>query len=264
MKPSGYFEPSLRHQQTILYLPSTGTDGTGAGIGPAWMTPVNVTVSHPTPTASYIGQHRCTRFTSTAIGNLHLGVLFANADHCCMWRGDDVTESRGGFYFVTHFKVHALPGGSTDLRFFAGLSAQTGTGVATSDTIPNNTVGLWCDTTDAYSLNLVTKGTGAATKTNLTNATTLTAGTMYEFSMLANPTQSVIVTQLVDMDDDTDGPLGTILNSQNVSATMPVNTAMMAPQVGLSNGPTHILGGDTALDIMKIYALPNLKRHPYQ
>jgi len=258
MKPPGTHEPRLSHEQIMHYLPATGTDGTGSGVGPAWMAGTDAVVSHPAPSSGFITEFRCTRFTSPAAANKHLGVLFASSDHCCAYRGS--SNPRGGFYFRALFKVNAIP--NNDIRFFCGVSAQTGTGIAISNTVPANTVGLWCDDTDSAALSLVTvNGSSSATKTTLTNAETLTAGTLYEFIMICNPNQSVIVTQLNDFSDGTDGVLGTVLNSQNVSATMPSSTAMMAPQVGLGNA-ANATGGDCALDIMSIYLRPNLKLAP--
>lgn len=258
MKPAGTHEPRLSHEQVILYLPATGTDGTGAGIGPAWTAGAGATVSHPTPAAGFSTEFRCTRFTSPAAADKHLGVYFANADHCCAYRGNAL--SRGGFYFRALFKVNAIPNNS--IRFFCGLSAQVGTGLATSNTPPANSVGLWCDTTDSAVLKLMTcDNSGTSTKTTMTNPETLTAGRLYEFILICIPNQSVVVTQLNNYADSTDGAFGTVLNSQNVSLTMPSNTVMMAPQVGLGNA-ANAGGGDCSFDIMSIYLRPNLKLSP--
>lgn len=257
MKP-GPYEPRLSQEQPFWYLPGTGTDVAGRGFGPAWSTDAGATPSHPTPSSGFTTQFRRTRFTSTAVANIHLGIFFANADHVAFWRGN--ATSRGGFFFVARFMVNAIP--DTAIRFFAGLSAQTGTGLATSNTVPANSVGLWCDSTDAGSLKIVTcNNAGTATKNALTSAETLTAARLYEFSMICNPNQSEIVTQLVNLGDDSGGPIGTIISSQNVATTMPSTTVFMAPQVGLGNA-AHAAGGDTSLDIVSVYAIPNQRLHP--
>lgn len=258
MKPSGAYEPRLSHEQTILYLPSTGTDGTGAGVGPAWTAGTDSVVSHPSPAAGYDTEFRRTRFTSPASADKHLGIYFSNSDHCCAYRGS--ADSRGGFYFRALFRVNAIPNNA--IRFFCGLSARVGSGIATSNTVPANTVGLWCDDTDSAALSLVTVTSGgSATKSALTTPETLTAGRLYEFIMIANPNQSVVVTQLNNFEDSTGGAFGDVLNSQNVSVTMPANTAMMAPQIGLGNS-ANATGGDCSVDVYSVYLRPNLKLYP--
>lgn len=261
MKPTSSYEPRLSHSQPYLYLPSTGADGSGAGIGPGWTTGEGATVSHPTPASTdYTTEFRRTRFTSIAVANLHLGVYFPNADHKAFYRG--FNRSRGGFYFSARFKVNAIP--NTSIRFFAGMSAGN-TAIVTGGvaSVPNNTAGLWCDTGHAASLKLVTKdNAGAYTETALTNATTLTAGTLYEFIMICNPAQNPIVTQLVNYGlESGQGGMGTVLNSQNIQVTMPGNSVFMSPQVALGNA-ANAAGGDTSLDIVSIYAIPNQRLRP--
>jgi hypothetical protein len=259
MKPSGLYEPRLTHEQTILWLPSTGTDGSGAGIGPGWMVGTDAVVSHPTPVEAVTTKFRRARFTSPAISDKHLGILFANAGHKCCYRGS--TESKGGYYFRAVFMVNAIP--NTAIRFFCGLSEQVGTGLAVSDTVPANSTGLWCDDGDAGNLTVVQCDSGGtAEKTALTGTPrTLTAGTLYEWIMIQGPAQNPVVTQLNNLGDDAGGWVGTILNSQNVFARAPANAAMMAPQVGLGNA-ANAAGGDCSLDIISVYVRPNLKLRP--
>lgn len=249
MKHSGPFQPRLSHESPLLYLPSTGTDATGRGLGAAWTRDGGSgTVSHPALGNTFVTEMPRTRITSTAASNNELGVR--NVMAAC-WRGN--AASRGGFYFSARFLVQAVP--ATSVRFFAGLTAGTGAGVCVSDTVPNNSVGLWCDSGDASSLSIVTKGTGSATKTALTTPETLTVGRLYEFVMICNPNQSVLVTNLINFGTDA------LLTTQNVSATMPTSTVFMAPQVGLSNA-ANAAGGDTALDIISVYARPNHRLVP--
>jgi len=249
MKPSG-FEPTLKDEQPMLWLPSSGTDIIGSGIGPEWTRDsLSGTVSHPALTAGFTTQFRRTRITSTAVSNNELGIRQPNV---CAWRGN--TGVRGGFYFEAKFMVNAMV--DTDIRLFVGLSAQTGTGVCISNTVPDNTVGLWCDDTDAANLTIVTKGTGGlSTKTPLASAHTLTAGILYRFRMICNPNQASIVTQLENHG------AGTVIGTQNVTATMPTNTVFMAPHVGFSNA-TNAVGGDCSFDVVSAYLRPNLRLVP--
>ena len=248
MKPSIY-EPMLMHEQPMLYLPQGGTDVIGCGIGPEWTRSGAGVVSHPTPTAGFTTQFRRTRITSAASIDNELGVHQPNV---CAWRGN--ATSRGGFFFKARFLVNAIP--NTAVRLFAGLSAQTATGVCISNTVPANTVGLWCDAGDSGSLSVVTCNNAAsATKNALAAAHTITAGVLYEFLMICNPSQSIIVTQLNNVGT------GAVIASQNVAATMPDNATFMAPQVGLSNA-ANAAGGDTVFDVYAIYLRPNLRLTP--
>lgn len=248
MKHSGPYQPRLVHEQPILYLPSTGADVAGRGLGPDWAMAAGATVTHVTPSAGFTTQFRRTRFTSVAVTvDQELGVHLPNAADASIWRGN--ATNRGGFYFSTRFMVNAIP--DTDVRFFAGLSNQT-TAVCVSNTVAGHAVGLWCDDTDATDLKLVTRDGTTTTKTDLTTDADLTAGTLYEFVMIGNPNGGPVVTQLLNVGT------GAVLNDQNINVTMPGTTTFLAPQVGLSNA-SNVVGGDTSLDIISIYARPNIR-----
>ena len=78
--------------RVLMYVPSTGTTGTGsgAGIGPVWTS--GGTVSHPTPatTAPAISnQMRRTRYANVVTTtNQTLGIKAAAADTLNYWRGN--------------------------------------------------------------------------------------------------------------------------------------------------------------------------------
>lgn len=249
MKHSGPYQPRLVHEQPSLYLPN-GSDATGGGIGPLWARDGGSgTVSHPAPATTYLTEMMRTRITSTAANNNELGVRCSLAS---CWRGN--AASRGGFYFSARFLVNAIP--ATSIRFFAGLTASLTTGVCVSNTVLDDTVGLWCDSTDAAALSLVGRDNTTTTKNTLSTPTTLTAGVLYEFIMICNPgNQGSIVTQLVNYGTQA------LLWTQNISINQttlfgPRSTIFLAPQCGLSNA-LNAVGGDTALDIISVYARPN-------
>lgn len=250
MKHSGPYQPRLVHEQPVLYLPATGTVITGKGIGPDWTRAAAGTVSHPAPGTTFVTQFRRTRITSAASIDNELGVRLP--DVCC-WRGN--AAKLGGFYFSARFMVNAIP--DTDIRFFAGLTAGVGAGVCVSDTVPNDTVGLWCASTHATDLKLLSRENTTTTETDLSTDVDLTAGVLYEFVMICNPGQNVIVTNLINVGT------GALLNSQNItsSVTGPRNTIFLAPQCGLSNA-SNAVGGDTSLDIVSVYLRPNLLLNP--
>jgi hypothetical protein len=248
MKPTIY-EPVMRREQPILYLPSVGTTLTGGGIGPPWAGDGVAVVSHPAPAAGFVTEWQRTRFTSAASADNECGVHLPNK---VVYRGN--ATSRGGFFFSALFSVFDIP--DTTIRFFAGLSA--GAAVCLSNVVPANSVGLWCDTTDAGNLTIVTTdNVGGVTKAALASAHTLTAGVLYEFVLRCNPNTggNTLVTQLNNFGTDT------VIASQTVGATMPLNTVFMAPQVGLSNA-AHAAGGDVVLDLYNVYLRPNLRLVP--
>lgn len=252
MKHSGPLHPRLDFEQPMLYLPDTGASVAGSGLGPAWVMAAGGVVTHPTPAAGFVPSWRRTRITSAAAAaNQELGVRQTNAN---VWRGNALPL--GGFYFHSIFRVHAMPNNA--IRLFVGVTAATGAGVCIANAVPANTVGLWCDDADNANLTIVTADNGAAaTKTPLLSAGgtptpyTLVPDVLHYFTMIANPANNVIVTQLGNYGTDT------LMRTQNVSLTMPLNTAFMAPQIGLSNA-ANVAGGDVALDVMNVYVRPNL------
>jgi len=249
MKPSIY-EPLIHLEQPTLYLPTTGTDITGGGLGPAWVGDGVAVVSHPAPSAGFTTQFPRRRFTSVAGTNEELG---AHSPLLSAWRGN--AAKLGGFYFSCRFMVNAIP--DTAVRLFVGLSAGAAVCKTAFASAPANTIGLWCDSTDAGSLSILTvDSTPTRFSTPLGTAQTLTAGKLYEFVMICNPGgQSTIVTNLIDVG------LGTLLSTQNPGSNLPLNTAFMAPQVGLSNA-AHNAGGDCSLDVIHCYLRPNLRLTP--
>ena len=248
MKHSGPFQPRLVHEQPIWYQPASGVVVTGRGIGPDWDRTGVGTASHPAPANSFINQFRRTRVANVAaVADQELGVHLPNAEDASLWRGD--AANLGGFYFSARFTVNTRT--FTSIRCFVGLSAQTGTGVCVSDTVPNNTIGLWCDSTDAAVLSIVTKAAVGTTKNALTTAHTLQTGILYEFVMIANPNQAnTILTHLINVGT------GALISSQSVNVTLPTATVFMAPQAGMSNA-ANLGAANTAFDIISIYARPN-------
>jgi hypothetical protein len=240
----------LAHEQPIIYQPGSGsTLGGGYGTTPAWASTCG-NISHPVPTStSYITQFRRSRFTSVATTqNQELGARIGAADGVCAWRGN--ASQRGGFYFSCRFVINSFPA-NNNIRMFVGLTAQTSAGVCISTGIPNNTIGLWVDEFQAGKLNTIARDTTGTSVVNLQNAPLFATGILYEWVMIANPNQGVVVTQLINVGTNT------LIATQNPSANLPVNTAFLAPQFGLSN-VTNVTGGDCSFDVYGMYLRPNL------
>ena len=268
MKHTGDFHPRLEFEQPYWWLPGSAGSAVGTGFGPVWVPGAGAVVSSPAPTATFIGQHRRNRFTSDAAAtpDMELGIHLGNTEDCHAWLGTLDTAPnpdhyRGGFYLSCIFRINALQ--TTASRFFCGYSSQIGGGIVTANVPPANTVGLWCATGDAMVARLVgvnAAGTATTAPTDRLNGPiTLTAGTLYRWVMIQNPTANSIVTQLYNLSSQ-DSLAGLISSTnQGVSTTMSTSMAtMMAPQCGLSNA-ANVGASATSLDIMSLYSRPNLK-----
>lgn len=251
--PSGLdtaMQTAFFQNRVLMYVPSTGTTGTGsgAGIGPVWTS--GGTVSHPTPatTAPAISnQMRRTRYANVVTTtNQTLGIKAAAADTLNYWRGD--AAGLGGFFYASRFIVELYP--ASTVRIFAGLTASSGTYVVASDTVLNNTCGLWHDTTDpstgAGAFNFVTRDTTTTTKQQITLSNAIAAGNSYDFYMFCPPNGSTIYWRL---DDIVNG----VTYENNTSTTLPANTAFMGPQCAMSNGTANTTVTTVAIGVAGVY-----------
>lgn len=234
----------------MMYVPSTGTTGTGSGtgIGPVWTS--GGTVSHPAPSSSapaISNQMNRTRYANIATTtNQTLGIKAAAADSLKYWRGS--AAGLGGFFYSARFIVELYA--ASTVRIFAGLAASSSTYVVASDTVINNTCGLWHDTTDpssgAGAFNFVTRNTATTTKQPITLANAIVAGNSYDFYMWSAPNGSDIYWRL---DDVVNG----VTYSNSTSTTLPVNTAFMGPQCAMSNGTANITVTTVAIGVAGVY-----------
>lgn len=252
MKHSGQFQPRLVHEQPILYLPGTGNSVAGRGLGPDWARAADAaTVSHPAPASTFETQFRRTRVASSAGANEELGIHLPNAEDLSIWRGN--AAKLGGFYFSSRFRVNAMP--AAGVRFFCGLSAAN-VGQCIADNWSAGGVGLWCGTANAGAFQLSSSTAGGAPPTSVAyqNNPVLTVGKLYEFVMVDNPgSGSTVVTALYDLST------GTLLGTTNVGGPLPADNVFMGPQIGMSNAG---LGAGYSLDIVSVYARPNLLLDP--
>jgi hypothetical protein len=243
-------QPALFQNRIIMYVPSTGSTGTGSGtgLGPVWNP--GGTVTHPTPasTAPAISnQMRRTRYANVVTTtNQTLGIRAAAADSLNYWRGS--SAGLGGFFYAARFIVELYP--ASTVRLFAGLTASSSTYVVASDTVLNNTCGLWHDTTDpstgAGAFNFVTRNTATTTKQQITLANAIAAGNSYDFYMWCAPNGSQIYWRL---DDVVNG----VTYENSTTTTLPVNTAFMGPQCAMSNGTANITVTTSAIGVAGVY-----------
>lgn len=251
--PSGIdnpFQPAIFGNRILMYLPSTGTVGTGAGtsFGPTWTS--NGTVLHPTPSATApakSNQMKRTRYANVVTtANQQLGPRFNAASEQQFWRGN--AANLGGFFFVTRFIVELYP--ASTVRIFAGLASTATGSVCISDTVINNVCGLWHSTTDpstgANSFNFVTRDTVTTTKQSIPLANAIAAGNSYTFYMYARPNDTTIYYRLDDM-------VNNVTYEGSTSTTLPANTAFMQPQVQMSNGTANVTVTTVAIGVVGVY-----------
>lgn len=235
----------------LAYLPSTGTTGTGSGtsFGPVWTS--GGTVSHPTPASSgtaISNQQRRTRYANVVTTtNQTLGIKAAAADSLAFWRGN--AAGRGGFFYHARFIVELYP--ASTVRIFAGLTASSATHVVASDTVLNNTCGLWHDTTDpssgANSFNFVTRDGTTTTKQSIALSNAIAAGNMYDFYMFCEPNGSTIYFELVDL-------VNNVTYTGSATATLPGSTTFMGAQCAMSNGTANITVTTSGIGIVGVFA----------
>lgn len=251
--PSGLdtaMQTAIFQNRVLLYVPSTGTTGTGSGtgLGPVWT--AGGTVTHPTPatTAPAISnQMRRTRYANVVTTtNQTLGIKAAAADTLNYWRGN--AAGLGGFFYAARFIVELYP--AATVRIFAGLTASSATYVVASDTVLNNTCGLWHDTTDpstgAGAFNFVTRDTTTTTKQQITLSNAIAAGNAYDFYMFCPPNGSTIYWRLDDI-------VNNVTYEGNTSTTLPANTAFMGPQCAMSNGTANTTVTTVAIGVAGVY-----------
>lgn len=250
MGPSGIdtaMQTALFQNRILLYVPSTGTTGTGsgAGLGPVWTS--GGTVSHPTPATTspaISNQMRRTRYANiVTTTNQTLGIKAAAADTLNYWIGN--AAGLGGFFYAARFIVELYP--AATVRIFAGLTASSATYVVASDTVLNNTCGLWHDTTDSSAtFNFVTRNTTTTTKQAISLSNNIAAGNSYDFYMFCPPNGSTITWRLDDI-------VNNVSYTNSTSTTLPVNTAFMGPQCAMSNGTANVTVTTSAIGIAGVY-----------
>jgi hypothetical protein len=162
------------------------------------------------------------------------------------WRGN--ASGLGGFYFFTRFIVELIP--ASTIRIFAGLTGATATSsVCISNTVVNNTCGLWHDTTDptsgANSFNFVTRDATTTTKQSIALSNAIAAGNSYDFYMFCASNGGTIYYELYDI-------VNNVTYTGNTSTTLPVNTVFMSPQVQMSNGANGTVT-TSAIGVVGIY-----------
>ena len=250
--PSGLdspLQPALFGNNVILYAPTSSTTVTG-GFGTLWAKGSSSgTVSHPTPATTSPAMtnqmHRTRHQNVVTTTNQAMGIRSSATDAFQFWMGNG--SGLGGFFFNTRFVVEAYP--ASTVRIFAGL-ASTSTEVVASDTVANDVVGLWHDTTDpssgANSFNLVTRNNTTTTKKSIALSNAIAAGNSYDWFMFVKPNDSTVYYRLDDL-------VNGVSYEGSTSTTTPRSTVFMAPQVEMSNGTANTTVGTVAIGVARVY-----------
>ena len=239
-------QPALFGNNIILFTPYSTTTVTPNGFGTIWAKGNGGTVSTLTPASTSPAivnqQSRTRQANAVTTTNQSLGITSTASGSPQFWRGN--SAGVGGWFFFARFNIGLTA--STSERLFCGLTPGTAE-VVTSDTVANNTCGLWHDTTDGSNLYFVTRDASTTHKGTAIPGTTWAAGQGYDFYMFAKPNDSTIYYRLDDVN------AGTTLIDSSETNNLPVNTVFLGPQVEMSNGASDITANTVAIDINRIY-----------
>lgn len=250
--PSGLdtaLQASLFLNRVVLYVPSTGSTGTGSGTGLGPVFIAGGTVNHPTPSTSspaITNQMRRTRYVNAATStNQGLGIRYNATDALQFWTGN--SSGLGGFYYAARFIIELYP--ASTIRLFAGLSSAL-SNVVFSDTVSAGGCGLWHDTTDPSSgsgaFNFLTCDGTTATKQAINLSNAIAAGNSYDFFMFCPPNSSTLYWELQDI-------VNNVTYTGNTSTTLPTSTTFMGPQCMMSNGTAHTTVSTVGFGIVGMY-----------
>lgn len=258
-RPLSAHQRGLQHFNGSLFVPNS-VDGGGNGLGGIW-TPAG-TVTHATPSTDLDIQMKRTIYSNAAGANNEAGVRQTAAGDFQYWFGN--AALLGGFYFSCIFRIETWSADSG--RLFIGLS-KSATAQVTTDTVQDDTCGLWHAGTDGQDVlwfmtrdNATTNTTAAAT--HALNPGILASGTAFMFEMWATPFGLSVT--------NTNFRLSYFDLTHSASAFKPAirrvkwntlggnrNSIFMAPQVGIGNGGTDVTADHFQLGIMNIYCVPH-------
>jgi len=265
-RPTTNWQRGLHYFNGHLFVPN-GTDGTGSGLGAPWTHGVGITIAHATPAAAFDTQLKRTTYTQVVTTtNQELGPRQSLASEYQYWPGN--ARFCGGFYMSATFRIEAWDDDTG--RLFVGMT-NSSNAVCISDTVPNNTCGLWHDGTMGQDvLKFVIKNNAGTTAslditTHAANPGILAAGHTFVWEMWHYPGPTLAVNPGIN------GRLA-LYDTSNDSEAIPFNKVkkvaweeqgnilttnrFMAPQVQMSNGGTDNTAGHFSLGVANIYCAP--------
>jgi hypothetical protein len=231
VRPNDKWQKGLWNFNGMLFVPN-GLNGNGSSLG-AWAVDTGNTITHPNPTGtSKATQIRRTMYANDGTNNRSLGVRGITATDAAFWRGNStVTPFLGGFYLAATFTIEAWADNTG--RIFVGLSANA-TPVVIADAAPVDCVGLWHSSVEAANtFVIITRGSGAETKTAFTSAANLVVGQGYLYEMWTYPASASLTANIAHRLTN----LNTGAKIAFLSNTLgPQAATFMSPQVQMSNG----------------------------
>lgn len=249
MGPAGVdtpFQAAFFGNNIIMYFPTSSTNGGTATLntfGISWT--AGGTVSHPTPAAGVVTQIHRTRYANVVTTtNQTLGIMATAAGLPLFYRGN--SAGLGGFFFMCRFTIELWP--ANTCRIFVGLS-DSATAQVTLDiaSMTGNLCAFAHDTTDGANVMwFITRDNTTTHKTTLAGFN-ITAGQGYDFYMFCKPNDSTIYYRVDDIN------AGTTIIDTSETNNLPTNTAMMGPQIHMSNGTANITATTVAPSINRVY-----------
>ncbi|MGV0984968.1 MAG: hypothetical protein ACOYB2_10465 [Limnohabitans sp.] len=255
MGPAGLdspFQPALFQNQCILFTPYGSTTVTPNGFGATWAKGGSAgTVATPTLTVTspkfLNSMRRVTHLNAVTTTNQAMGIICnANASRQ-FWIGD--AAGLGGFFMFARFGITNWLAGS---RIFAGLGGSA-TERVISDTLTANTIGFWKDTTMAGSvLKFVTVDNGAVVNTIDVPNAVIQAGAVFDMFLFCRPAGTAVSFRIDQIDDGNGNAIGTLIDS-STDQRLPLNTALLGPEIEVSNGTANIVANTVGIGINRIY-----------
>ncbi len=217
--PSGIpwaVQPALFGATVGLMIPNTGATAP-IGFGTGWAirnSGTGAAQSHPTlsATSTLTSMSRALYSTGTTASGAS-GIAATNAT---MWRGN--AAGKGGFFCFFRFAAESY---SSATRIIVGLSSENGTLTGQ----PSARYNLACIGADSGDTNwhfMTRSAAGAATRTD--TGVPLNSGVVYDLLIHCTPNSAEILMELQNSET------GALVASITATATLPLNTAFLAPQ----------------------------------
>ncbi|MDB5160333.1 MAG: PHG11b 33 [Candidatus Saccharibacteria bacterium] len=231
-------QAALWQNNTVFWTPGVaagvyqGTSGSNLGTAALVL---------PTTTNLYTAMRRSTFASVVTTTNQQVGIRTENM----FWRGN--VAGQGGFLFVCRFGFTSWTAGD---RLFVGLTSGTTAVVTVQPSTVASTIGFAIEAADTAITFLHTDGTPTAVKDVISGQPALANNNAYDAYIYARPNDSTIYYRL-------DNALtGAILIDTSITATLPVNTTMLAAQAIMSNGANTVVGNAT-LGVNRLYVETN-------
>jgi hypothetical protein len=229
-------QAALFGNNIVMWTPNNATNGFWQGTsGSASGT---FTEMLPTTNNIWTAVHRAKWANVVTTINQQVGQRGAQA---MFFRGN--SASLGGFFFTARFGIENWTAGD---RLFVGLHSVTTNIVTTPVSASLNYCGFVVDAGESAITFQTNQGSGTATKTAIAGQPALSASIGFDAYIYCKPNDTTIYYRLDYLNTQV-----TLINSQS-TATLPVNTTMMAPAAFMSNG-ANTAAAAAGIGVARIY-----------